>query len=63
MDHSIPTAHDAKYYSHPLTSMYYCPGCSQLKCLDCIQDETRIYYCPNCLFEVTTANVKSEHGT
>ena len=45
---------------HPLSRLYFCEDCHDIKCSACVQDEIISYYCPNCLFEVPTASVKSE---
>ncbi|RCH94591.1 hypothetical protein CU097_010151 [Rhizopus azygosporus] len=50
----------AKNYLYPLSRLYFCEDCHQIRCPSCVQDEIVSYYCPNCLFEVPTASVKSE---
>ncbi|RUS33415.1 dynactin p62 family-domain-containing protein, partial [Jimgerdemannia flammicorona] len=45
---------------HPLSRLYFCEDCHQIRCPSCVQDEIVSYYCPNCLFEVPQATVKSE---
>ncbi|ORZ00377.1 dynactin p62 family-domain-containing protein [Syncephalastrum racemosum] len=47
-------------YLYPLSRLYFCEDCHQIRCPSCVQDEIVSYYCPNCLFEVPTASVKSE---
>ncbi|ORX52689.1 dynactin p62 [Hesseltinella vesiculosa] len=47
-------------YLYPLSRLYFCEDCHDIKCPSCVQDEIISYYCPNCLFEVPTASVKSE---
>ncbi|KAI8889768.1 hypothetical protein K501DRAFT_266554 [Backusella circina FSU 941] len=51
---------DATNYLYPLSRLYFCEDCHQIRCPSCVQDEIVSYYCPNCLFEVPTASVKSE---
>ncbi|GAA5814736.1 hypothetical protein MFLAVUS_008238 [Mucor flavus] len=51
---------DASNYLYPLSRLYFCEDCHQIRCPSCVQDEIVSYYCPNCLFEVPTASVKSE---
>ncbi|CAG8436550.1 6213_t:CDS:2 [Ambispora gerdemannii] len=46
----------------PLSKLYICEDCHQIRCPRCIQEEIICYYCPNCLFEVPTASVKSERN-
>ncbi|KAI7867827.1 dynactin p62 family-domain-containing protein [Spinellus fusiger] len=50
----------ASHYVYPLSRLYFCEDCHQIRCPSCVQDEIVSYYCPNCLFEVPTASVKSE---
>ncbi|KAJ8653638.1 hypothetical protein O0I10_010675 [Lichtheimia ornata] len=50
----------ASNYLYPLSRLYFCEDCHQIRCPSCVQDEIMSYYCPNCLFEVPTASVKSE---
>lgn len=50
----------ATNYLYPLSRLYFCEDCHQIRCPSCVQDEIVSYYCPNCLFEVPTASVKSE---
>ncbi|KAI7905113.1 dynactin p62 family-domain-containing protein [Cokeromyces recurvatus] len=50
----------ASNYIYPLSRLYFCEDCHQIRCPSCVQDEIVSYYCPNCLFEVPTASVKSE---
>ncbi|KAI9244459.1 dynactin p62 family-domain-containing protein [Phascolomyces articulosus] len=50
----------ASNYLYPLSRLYFCEDCHQIRCPSCVQDEIVSYYCPNCLFEVPTASVKSE---
>ncbi|KAI8371396.1 dynactin p62 family-domain-containing protein [Radiomyces spectabilis] len=50
----------AANYLYPLSRLYFCEDCHQIRCPSCVQDEIVSYYCPNCLFEVPTASVKSE---
>ncbi|OAD70690.1 hypothetical protein PHYBLDRAFT_182467 [Phycomyces blakesleeanus NRRL 1555(-)] len=50
----------ASNYVYPLSRLYFCEDCHQIRCPSCVQDEIVSYYCPNCLFEVPTASVKSE---
>ncbi|KAG0227630.1 hypothetical protein BGW42_002803 [Actinomortierella wolfii] len=50
--------------SLPLSRLYFCDTCEEIRCPKCVQDEIVCYYCPNCLFDVPTASVKSEkHNT
>jgi dynactin-4 len=51
---------EATNYLYPLSRLYFCEDCHQIRCPSCVQDEIVSYYCPNCLFEVPTASVKSE---
>lgn len=51
---------EASNYLYPLSRLYFCEDCHQIRCPSCVQDEIVSYYCPNCLFEVPTASVKSE---
>ncbi|KAF9563171.1 hypothetical protein EC968_004979 [Mortierella alpina] len=46
--------------SQPLSRLYLCDSCDEIRCPKCTQDEIVCYYCPNCLFDVPTASVKSE---
>ncbi|CAG8467689.1 7382_t:CDS:2 [Ambispora leptoticha] len=46
----------------PLSKLYICEDCHQIRCPRCVQEEIICYYCPNCLFEVPTASVKSERN-
>jgi dynactin-4 len=43
----------ASNYLYPLSRLYFCEDCHQIRCPSCVQDEIVSYYCPNCLFEVT----------
>ncbi|KAI8086676.1 dynactin p62 family-domain-containing protein [Halteromyces radiatus] len=51
---------EASNYLYPLSRLYFCEDCHEIRCPCCVQDEIISYYCPNCLFEVPTASVKSE---
>lgn len=42
----------ASNYLYPLSRLYFCEDCHQIRCPSCVQDEIMSYYCPNCLFEV-----------
>ena len=42
----------ASNYLYPLSRLYFCEDCHQIRCPSCVQDEIVSYYCPNCLFEV-----------
>lgn len=42
----------AANYLYPLSRLYFCEDCHQIRCPSCVQDEIVSYYCPNCLFEV-----------
>lgn len=42
----------AANYLYPLSRLYFCEDCHQIRCPSCVQDEIISYYCPNCLFEV-----------
>ncbi|CAO3687201.1 unnamed protein product [Umbelopsis ramanniana] len=53
-------ATDTDFSLFPLSRLYFCEDCHQIRCPSCVQDEVISYYCPNCLFEVPTASVKSE---
>lgn len=53
-------SNQASNYLYPLSRLYFCEDCHQIRCPSCVQDEIVSYYCPNCLFEVPTASVKSE---
>ncbi|KAI8338322.1 dynactin p62 family-domain-containing protein [Choanephora cucurbitarum] len=53
-------SNQATNYLYPLSRLYFCEDCHQIRCPSCVQDEIVSYYCPNCLFEVPTASVKSE---
>ncbi|KAI8979680.1 dynactin p62 family-domain-containing protein [Mycotypha africana] len=53
---------EASSYLYPLSRLYFCEDCHQIRCPSCVQDEIISYYCPNCLFEVPTASVKSERN-
>ncbi|KAF7729555.1 hypothetical protein EC973_004230 [Apophysomyces ossiformis] len=53
-------SNQASNYLYPLSRLYFCEDCHQIRCPSCVQDEIVCYYCPNCLFEVPTASVKSE---
>jgi len=46
--------------SQPLSRLYFCDSCDEIRCTKCTQDEIVCYYCPNCLFDVPTASVKME---
>ncbi|KAF9971940.1 hypothetical protein BGZ73_005011 [Actinomortierella ambigua] len=46
--------------SLPLSRLYFCDTCEEIRCPKCVQDEIVCYYCPNCLFDVPTASVKAE---
>ncbi|KAF9168164.1 hypothetical protein DFQ26_001057 [Actinomortierella ambigua] len=46
--------------SLPLSRLYFCDMCEEIRCPKCVQDEIVCYYCPNCLFDVPTASVKAE---
>ncbi|KAK9694202.1 hypothetical protein K7432_013528 [Basidiobolus ranarum] len=52
--------HDVHLVTQPLSKLYFCESCHQLRCPRCVQSEIVCYYCPNCLFEVPTASVKYE---
>ncbi|KAH8554823.1 dynactin p62 family-domain-containing protein [Umbelopsis sp. PMI_123] len=54
------SATDSDFSLFPLSRLYFCEDCHQIRCPSCVQDEVISYYCPNCLFEVPTASVKSE---
>jgi dynactin-4 len=43
----------ASNYLYPLSRLYFCEDCHQIRCPSCVQDEIVSYYCPNCLFEVS----------
>lgn len=38
---------------YPLSWLYFCEDCHEIRCPQCVQDEIVSYYCPNCLFEVS----------
>lgn len=44
----------ASNYLYPLSRLYFCEDCHQIRCPSCVQDEIMSYYCPNCLFEVSS---------
>ncbi|KAF9897042.1 hypothetical protein BX616_006295, partial [Lobosporangium transversale] len=46
--------------SQPLSRLYFCDSCDEIRCSKCSQDEIVCYFCPNCLFDVPTASVKLE---
>lgn len=46
----------ASNYLYPLSRLYFCEDCHQIRCPSCVQDEIMSYYCPNCLFEVYSIN-------
>lgn len=45
-------SNQASNYLYPLSRLYFCEDCHQIRCPSCVQDEIVSYYCPNCLFEV-----------
>lgn len=45
-------ATDTDFSLFPLSRLYFCEDCHQIRCPSCVQDEVISYYCPNCLFEV-----------
>lgn len=45
---------DASNFLYPLSRLYFCEDCHEIRCPSCVQDEIISYYCPNCLFEVTS---------
>lgn len=47
----------ASNYLYPLSRLYFCEDCHQIRCPSCVQDEIVSYYCPNCLFEVSIHHV------
>ncbi|CAG8497472.1 6797_t:CDS:10 [Diversispora eburnea] len=50
------------FSTFPISKLYFCDDCHQIRCPRCVQEEIVCYYCPNCLFEVPTASVKSERN-
>lgn len=46
-------SNQASNYLYPLSRLYFCEDCHQIRCPSCVQDEIVSYYCPNCLFEVS----------
>jgi dynactin-4 len=50
-------SNQASNYLYPLSRLYFCEDCHQIRCPSCVQDEIVSYYCPNCLFEVYKNNV------
>lgn len=48
------SATDTDFSLFPLSRLYFCEDCHQIRCPSCVQDEVISYYCPNCLFEVHT---------
>ncbi|CAG8694880.1 20668_t:CDS:2 [Cetraspora pellucida] len=50
------------FSTFPISKLYFCDDCYQIRCPRCVQEEIVCYYCPNCLFEVPTASVKSERN-
>ena len=49
-------SNEASNYLYPLSRLYFCEDCHQIRCPSCVQDEIVSYYCPNCLFEVKEIN-------
>lgn len=49
----------ASNYLYPLSRLYFCEDCHQIRCPSCVQDEIVSYYCPNCLFEVSYRKKKA----
>ncbi|MBW0517710.1 hypothetical protein O181_057425 [Austropuccinia psidii MF-1] len=45
---------------HPLSSLLFCEECDAIRCDQCVSCELNCYYCPNCLFEVPSANIRSQ---
>lgn len=58
-DVNSPRVH---FSTFPISKLYFCDDCHQIRCPRCVQEEIVCYYCPNCLFEVPTASVKSERN-
>lgn len=52
-------SNQASNYLYPLSRLYFCEDCHQIRCPSCVQDEIVSYYCPNCLFEVNEPAQKS----
>ncbi|KAF9581977.1 hypothetical protein BGW38_000821, partial [Lunasporangiospora selenospora] len=52
--------HSDTHGSIPLSRLYFCDSCDELRCPKCVQDEIVCYYCPHCLFDAPTASVKTE---
>ncbi|CAG8511656.1 12928_t:CDS:2 [Acaulospora morrowiae] len=51
-----------QFSTFPISKLYFCDDCHQIRCPRCVQEEIVCFYCPNCLFEVPTASVKSERN-
>lgn len=52
-------SNQASNYLYPLSRLYFCEDCHQIRCPSCVQDEIVSYYCPNCLFEVKVTSAAS----
>ena len=55
-----PRAPRANYSLYPLSHLFFCEDCHQIRCPRCVLDEIVTWYCPNCLFEVPSSTVKAE---
>ncbi|KXS12396.1 hypothetical protein M427DRAFT_137287 [Gonapodya prolifera JEL478] len=44
----------------PLSQLYFCDSCTDIRCPLCTSEEFSGYFCPNCLFDSVTIAVKTE---
>ncbi|KAI9777488.1 MAG: hypothetical protein M1816_004710 [Peltula sp. TS41687] len=55
-----PTSARANYLLYPISHLFYCEDCREIRCPRCVTEEIMYWYCPNCLFEVPSSIVKGE---
>ncbi|WFD04448.1 hypothetical protein MOBT1_003158 [Malassezia obtusa] len=44
----------------PLSALYFCEDCYELRCNDCVAWDVSSCYCPHCLYEVPSTSVQAQ---
>uniref|UniRef100_A0A4W5PL00 Dynactin subunit 4 n=1 Tax=Hucho hucho TaxID=62062 RepID=A0A4W5PL00_9TELE len=57
-DRVLYLVHGEKKIRSPLSTLYFCRYCSELRSLECVSHEVDSHYCPSCLENMPSAEAK-----